>query len=211
MEDEKDLEQQAAAPETVNNTQNTSAQTSQEQAPAEPQQEPLIAVTPKVPSATPQADTHQLTTADGTDTGIARDSALQADAISPDGEASISFESGNWNQFSNITNDLNQKITTVQKTIMPLIEVALIELLGNNKAYTGTKFNSTMSMVNEHPSISCSIEYKVENWIGTDIKQEDIMHDAKYVLDRINIVEGVQYNQCEINCTEGTLSISFVI
>lgn len=149
--------------------------------------------------------------ADGTDTDVAQDTSEQYDAINPDGKATISFERGNWNNFTSIPQKTNEKIMTIQKTIIPLIEVGLIELLGNNKAFVGQDFNSTFTMNDNNPTIECQLTYRVELFIGTDISQEDIAHDAKYLLDRVKVVPNVQWNHCSIDCTEGLVKLDFII
>ena len=149
--------------------------------------------------------------ADGTDTQVAQDSSLQFDAINPEGEASISFESGNFNQLTQMPQQIMTKITTIQRTIMPLAEVALIELLGNNKAFKGESFNAVFNMLDNTPKFECNATYSVELFIGTDIEQADIQHDAKYILDRLRAVPNVQWNQCSIDCTDGKVRLGFVI
>lgn len=174
----------------------------------------------KMPSAAPipngggpavdaQGDPLQL--ADGTDTQVAQDSSLQFDAINPEGEASIHFESGNFNQLTQMPQQIMTKIATIQRTIMPLAEVALIELLGNNKAFKGESFNAVFNMLDNTPKFECTATYSVELFIGTDIEQADIQHDAKYILDRLKAVPNVQWNQCSIDCTDGKVTLGFIV
>jgi hypothetical protein len=148
---------------------------------------------------------------DGTDTQVAQDSSLQFDAINPEGEASIKFESGNFSQLAQMPQQIMAKIATIQKTIMPLAEVALIELLGNNKAFKGENFNAVFSMLDNTPKFECNATYSVELFIGTDIEQADIQHDAKYILDRLQAVPGVQWNTCSIDCTSGKVNLGFIV
>lgn len=148
---------------------------------------------------------------DGTDTQVAQDSSLQFDAINPEGEASIKFESGNFSQLAQMPQQIMAKIATIQKTIMPLAEVALIELLGNNKAFKGENFNAVFSMLDNTPKFECSATYSVELFIGTDIEQADIQHDAKYILDRLQAVPNVQWNKCEIDCASGKVNLGFIV
>ena len=161
------------------------------------------------PAVDAQGDPLQL--ADGTDTQVAQDSSLQFDAINPEGEASISFESGNFNQLTQMPQQIMTKIATIQRTIMPLAEVALIELLGNNKAFKGESFNAVFNMLDNTPKFECNATYSVELFIGTDIEQADIQHDAKYILDRLQAVPNVQWNKCEIDCTQGKVNLGFII
>ena len=174
----------------------------------------------KMPSSAPipngggpaiDAQGDPLRLADGTDTQVAQDSSLQFDAINNEGQASISFESGNFNQLAQMPQQIMTKIATIQKTIMPLAEVALIELLGNNKAFKGESFNAVFNMLDNTPKFECNATYSVELFIGTDIEQADIQHDAKYILDRLQAVPNVQWNRCEIDCTEGKVNLGFIV
>lgn len=165
-----------------------------------------------IPTGAPvSGEGNPLQLADGTETDVAQDSALQFDAINPQGEASIKFEKGNFNQMTAMPQKINQKIVTIQKTVMPLVEVGLLELLGNNKAYKGESFNAVFNMLDQEPKFEVNCTYSVEMFIGTDIDKADIQHDAKYLLDRVKVVPGVQWNMCEIDCTEGKVNLGFVI
>lgn len=164
-----------------------------------------------IPNGIPTANGSPLALADGTDTQVAQDSSLEFDAIDPDGQASISFENGNYNQLSQIPQQITDKISTITKTILPLAEVALIELLGNNKAYKGEDFNTTFNIVNGQPKFDCRAVYTVSLFIRTDIEQEDIKHDANYILERLKAVPNVQWNTCSIDCTEGTVVLEFIV
>ena len=161
------------------------------------------------PAINAQGDPLQLN--DGTDTQVAQDSSLQFDAINPEGEASIKFESGNFSQLAQMPQQIMAKIATIQKTIMPLAEVALIELLGNNKAFKGENFNAVFNMLDNEPKFECNATYSVELFIGTDIEQAAIPHDAKYILDRLQAVPNVQWNRCEISCTDGKVNLGFIV
>lgn len=174
-----------------------------------PMKMPTSAPIPNGVPTSPEGDPMAL--ADGTDTQVAQDSSLQYDAINPEGQASISFKNGNFSQMAQMPQQINTKIATIQKTIMPLAEVALIELLGNNKAFIGEDFNAVFNMLDGQPKFECHATYSVELFIGTDIAQEDIQHDAKYILDRLSAVPNVQWNQCEINCTDGKVNLGFII
>ena len=172
----------------------------------------------KMPSSAPipagaptSSEGAPLTLADGTDTQVAQDSSLQFDAINPEGEASISFDNGNFNQIAQMPQQINAKIVSITKTIMPLAEVALIELLGNNKAFHGESFNAVFNMLDGQPKFECNATYSVELFIGTDIEQADIQHDAKYILDRVSVIPDVQWTKAEIDCTNGKVNLGFIV
>lgn len=150
--------------------------------------------------------------ADGTDSDVALDSSLQYDAINAEGDAQISFQNGNFGQMTALPQKASEKIATIQKTVVPLVEVALIELLGNNKAYKEMSFNSSFTVSdNNEPQFEVHMTYGVELFIGTDIAQEDIAQDAKYILDRVSVIPNVNWTKCEIDCTSGEVNIDFII
>lgn len=148
---------------------------------------------------------------DGTSSDIARDSSLQYNAINPDGDASISFKYGNFNNISQLPQNINKKILLVTKTIMPLLEAALIELLGNSKSYKGEEFNAALNFTDNNPIINVNATYKIDNWIGTDIDRNDIAQDANYILNRLSVVQGVKWNECSIDCSSGIFKLSFIL
>lgn len=148
---------------------------------------------------------------DGTSSDIARDSSLQYNAIDTDGDAIISFKYGNFDNISQLPQNINKKILLVTKTIMPLLEAALIELLGNSKSYKGEEFNAAINFNDNNPIINVNATYKIDNWIGIDIDRNDIAQDANYILNRLKVVQGVNWNECSIDCSSGIFKLSFVL
>lgn len=131
-------------------------------------------------------------------------------AIDPNGNGDITFESGNWLNLNQLANPITLKIATVQKTIIPIIEVSLIELLGNNSLYKGKNFNAALDFKNGNFFMNVECVYSVEQFIGSDVDKKAIMHDAKYILDRVSqAVKGITWNKCEINCSQGIVTINF--
>lgn len=173
----------------------------------------------KMPAAAPMpagieasADGKQLELADGTSENVAQDSSLQYNAINPEGTASISFKSGNFAQIDSLPQIANQKTMTITKTIIPLVEAGLIELLGNNKSFKGNTFTASFSIDEDMiPKFDVRATYSVEVWIGTDVSQEDIAEDANYLLERLKVVPDVEWRTCKIDCTDGSLELEFSI
>lgn len=160
-------------------------------------------------NSTPTQQSSTLQLADGTDSGISVDATTQVNELDPTGTATIQFSTGNFNQLSQIPNKINEKISTINQTILPLINVALIELLGNNSAYKPESFQSAFKMDNNIPVFTVETIFKASGWIGNDVAQSSIAKDAEYILNRINVVEGVNYTKCEINCGDGSLTVNF--
>ena len=145
------------------------------------------------------------------DTGVPVDSSHAVDALDPNGTAKIEFEKGNYENFNQMPLEIANKGKVVTNTIMPLIQVALIELLGNNKAYECESFQSNFVMAGDKPTFNVETTYKVENWLGNDIPTEAIAKDANYILNRIKVVPNVNWTKCQIDSNEGALHINFTL
>jgi len=129
-------------------------------------------------------------------------------APSPIGQEQIQFEKGNWAEIGGLADGINQKSTMLTRQVAPLIEVALIELLGQSNSYKRISGTASLAFVDNEPKVSFALQYEVPMWIGTDVKQESALSDAQYVLQKIRLVKGVQVNQCAINTSTGSLIVS---
>ena len=151
--------------------------------------------------------TLQLT--DGTDTQIAQDVSNQESI--PTKTVKFAFEDGNYEEFDDLAKIINVKVQTIRQTILPLLEVALIELLGSDLNLKYNSFNSMFSMKNNNPTFSVDVKLSTKYWIGTDVSQEAVKQDADYILDRLKVVPNVNWKYCIINTQDGSLTLSFVI
>ena len=125
-----------------------------------------------------------LTLSDGTPSQVTQDSKQMsntADAIDPYGQATISFEQGNYNQFITISQKIFEKQNLLTYTIIPLIEKALIELLGSNANYRAHEFIGSVDTNTNNIVTTATMSFKVESWIGFDVETEAIQKDAEYV------------------------------
>jgi hypothetical protein len=150
----------------------------------------------------PIADGQIPATAEGITTGA-------FDPLNPQGYADLSFKSGNINALNSEVEALQQKASLVQQTFIPLVEKAMIELLGSNNLYRREVGNTQVSYDNGQPAISGTLVYSVALWIGLEVEHADIQHDSEYVLNTIKVCEGVKVTKCQIDTKEGTLTISF--
>lgn len=132
----------------------------------------------------------------------------QYDALNPVGDAGINFETGNFsNGLSSLKNSIIKAEQFIQKTFVPLIEVALIELMGSSNSYQRKNAVITPSFDNgANVVVNFKFIYSVSLWIGTDIKPEAIQHDSTYIMNRIGVA-GADISKCEIDCSDGTLTI----
>jgi len=129
------------------------------------------------------------------------------DALSPYGDGDIKFESGNWSQIMGLPQLVQQKVQQLTNTFVPLIEVAMIELMGDSKSYKRTMGSCAPSFDQQgNMSIGFTFQYTVNSWVGQDISQEAIQHDSVYVLERIKPT-GVNISKTEIDTSDGVLTI----
>lgn len=147
--------------------------------------------------------------ADGTETDIQQDSRI-AD-LKGDPTPRFKFSSGNYETFDNFQNDILNKITTVRQTVLPILTAALIELLGDDSTIKYDSFDAKYDTQNGKFIIVIDIFVSTQLWIGTDISKEAANHDAKYVLDRLKIVQGINWQNCIINTNNGSLNLRFSI
>jgi hypothetical protein len=101
-----------------------------------------------------------------------------------------------------------KRIKLINQTLLPLIEVALIELLGNSHNYR--RFQGDVTA--EGSNYNLKILYQVDLWVNTEVDPDAISHDANYIFTKIKAITEVKtWKQCSINTQEGTLTIECVI
>lgn len=144
--------------------------------------------------------------ADGTEAPVADSS--EVNAVKTESPLSIAFKEGNYADFVKLGQRFTQGCLMVSNTLIPLIEAALIELLGNTSAYQRQKATVTPKLVGLAPMFSFELEYRVSFWIGTDIPKDAVLKDATYVLDKISALKTAKIEECKIDTATGTLSIS---
>jgi hypothetical protein len=133
------------------------------------------------------------------------------DPINPQGVADLSFKQGNLNSLQGYVSAFEQKAQLVLNTLEPLVEKALIELLGTSSMYSRESGNVAISFDSNTFSITGTLQYQASMWIGIDIPREDIVADSEYVLNTLKIVQNVQITKCEIDTTAGTLTVQFQV
>lgn len=148
-----------------------------------------------------------LQTDDGSNTGIEIDSSAQTDAVNPAGQYELNFEEGNFKTMQDLPNTIGNKSVLLTKTIVPLIEAGLIELLGNSSAYNEKKCDTVVTIDGNNVKFESDIVFTADLYIGTDIEQEAIASDAKYLLDKIKIIPNCEWTECSIDCAEGIIHL----
>ena len=133
----------------------------------------------------------------------------QYDALNPVGDAGIQFETGNYGEgLLTLKNSILTAEQTIQKTLIPLIEVALIELMGSSNSYQRKHAQLVPAMTSGYNvTVNFKFVYSVPLWIGTDIEPEAIQHDSTYIMNRIGVITNAKIGKCEIDCSDGTLTI----
>ena len=129
------------------------------------------------------------------------------DALDPVGTVDIAFQQGNYKQIVGLPKLVNDKITQLTKTLVPLMEVSLIELLGASNMYKRTMGQVVPAFDNNGQlTLQFTFQYVVPNFIGMDIDYEAIKHDSQYILNKIQPVKA-NITKCEIDCSSGAVTL----
>lgn len=143
---------------------------------------------------------------DGTEAPVADSS--EVNAVKTENPLSIAFEEGNYADFVKLGQKFTNGCLLVSNTLIPLIEAALIELLGNTSAYQRQSATITPKLIGLSPVFSFSLDYRVSFWIGTDIPKDAVLKDATYVLDKVSAIKSAKIEECKIDTATGVLSLS---
>ena len=114
----------------------------------------------------------------------------------------ITFEETNYGSVESILT----KSETLKRTFLPIVEVALIRLLGTSDAYKRKSLNVNL----ENNEFKVAFQYFVSAFVGLDVDIDAIKADANNILKNISIAS-VKVNKCEIDCTKGTITIEAII
>lgn len=132
----------------------------------------------------------------------------QYDALDPIGKTVLSFEKGNFNVLNSLPQLVSSKTSQITQTLIPIIEVALIELLGSNTMYRRSLAQFFPAFdVQGKLNIEFVFNYTVESFIGQDIPVESIQNDANYILQKLQMFKEASITKCEINCNDGLVTI----
>jgi hypothetical protein len=133
----------------------------------------------------------------------------QINALDPNGFANITFEQGNYQQIKGSPKTIQNKVVVFTQTFVPLIEVALIELLGSTNMYLRQSGNcEPVFEDNGQFFIDFTLIYVIDSWISMDVDPDAIKSDANYILQKLQTLKGINLSQVTIDTTEGTLTIA---
>ena len=120
----------------------------------------------------------------------------------------VSFKEGNYAQFQALPMTISQKVTALTKTLVPLIEVALIELTGSSSQYNRNSALITPSFdQNGNMLVNFNLVYNVPGYIGVDFEYKDLQDDSSYIYNRITPA-GIKITKCEIDTASGDITIN---
>jgi hypothetical protein len=133
--------------------------------------------------------------------------------LKPEGEVDIQFEQGNFSQLRDLPEVIADKTTMVTQTLEPLIEKALIELLGSSSMFKREAGNISFGPDdNGQVTLSGVLTYICTFWIGTEVDPNDIKHDSSYVLGTLQpIADKVKFTECSIDTADGRLKVGFTL
>lgn len=155
----------------------------------------------------PLTDKQNLPVQDG---GIPQDSqAVESGAVDALGMENIEvkFEKGNFSQIEALPMTISTAVNAITKTLVPLIEVALIELTGSSQKYKRTFAQITPSFdQNGQIHLEFNIQYTVAGYIGTDFEYKDLQDDSTYIFNRV-APANIKLSKCEIDTSNGLITI----
>lgn len=147
---------------------------------------------------------------DGTRTNIAIDSSQDNVDIGVDEDNAykISYNNGNWDSFTNAPSQFSTKITTIRQTVTPLLEKALIELIGNSGAYERVSFYSTAGFDDNNLRVTAEYHYQVDLYIvSEDDDKAKVMHDQGYIYQTLSQVPNLKINSTKIDTDTGDITV----
>lgn len=119
----------------------------------------------------------------------------------------IKFDKGNFQQITALPSQIEAKVNAVVKTLVPLIEVALIELSGSSQSYHRDTCQITPSFdAAGQFLVDFNIIYTLPGYIATDVNLQDLQSDASYIMQRIQPTN-MNFTKCEIDTSQGTVHI----
>lgn len=143
--------------------------------------------------------------------GVAEDTRLQNEPLKAEGSTSIIFEQGNYGQLQNSVKALVRKPGIISRTFLPLVEKALIELLGTSSSYKRTNFEFNISLINGQIQYVITCIYSVDLFIGTDIEKSAVEHDQNYIIETISVVPEIKIKDVKIDTSTGLVRIQVII
>lgn len=142
---------------------------------------------------------------DGTETDVKVDSEFQQKPIDVNGQPDLfGFQQSNISQIEQQYNNIADKIDIVKRTLIPLVDKAFIELIGNNKAAQKQVFNVT---IGENGLLDVQLVYLVQEFIVQDIQPQYVQSDETYIRNTLSVMQNVTFRTIKIDTTSGKVNI----
>lgn len=142
---------------------------------------------------------------DGTETDVKVDSEFQKSPIDVNGQPDLfGFQQSNISQIEQQYNNIADKIDIVKRTLIPLVDKAFIELIGNNKAAQKQVFNVT---IGENGLLDVQLVYLVQEFIVQDIQPQYVQSDEAYIKNTLSVMQNVTFRTIKIDTTSGKVMI----
>lgn len=142
---------------------------------------------------------------DGTETDVKVDSEFQQTPIDVNGQPDLfGFQQSNISQIEQQYNNIADKIDIVKRTLIPLVDKAFIELIGNNKAAQKQVFNVT---IGENGLLDVQLVYLVQEFIVQDIQPQYVQSDETYIRNTLSVMKNVTFRTIKIDTTSGKVVI----
>jgi hypothetical protein len=142
---------------------------------------------------------------DGTETDVKVDSEFQKSPIDVNGQPDLfGFQQSNISQIEQQYNNIADKIDIVKRTLIPLVDKAFIELIGNNKAAQKQVFNVT---IGENGLLDVQLVYLVQEFIVQDIQPQYVQSDETYIRNTLSVMKNVTFRTIKIDTTSGKVII----
>ena len=142
---------------------------------------------------------------DGTETDVKVDSEFQKSPIDVNGQPDLfGFQQSNISQIEQQYNNIADKIDIVKRTLIPLVDKAFIELIGNNKAAQKQIFNVT---IGENGLLDVQLVYLVQEFIVQDIQPQYVQSDEAYIKNTLSVMQNVTFRTIKIDTTSGKVII----
>lgn len=102
---------------------------------------------------------------------------------------------------------LPQAIATITGKIVPLVEGALVALLGEGTAFS--RESATVQSTGQ--SIQGLLQYSTAAFRVKDVAQEAVANDEAYINSTITTLPGVKFFPSKIDTEKGTVQVQFIL
>lgn len=124
------------------------------------------------------------------------------------------FEEGNFDIWdAAIVQQLPQAMTTARQTVIPVVEAALLALVGNNKEFSRRSAQVTFGYdAQDIPAyMVLQLTYAVTSFAVGEASQEDVARDEAFINGYITQLPSIKCYPTKIDVREGLVTTKVVI